>query len=138
MSLCKSDLVYFRVTSLGNDGIGHEPGTADPALEEHTDFLETFFADHDANDGLELAPLRSPIPAPAEPERSLPTSARPSIAAADPELRFVLVAADDALDFTEANLDLAIRWGEGPFGRSLGVPNVACSSATNDETISKP
>ncbi len=36
------------------------------------------------------------------------------IAASDPELRFVLVAADDALDFTEANLDLAIRWGEGP------------------------
>lgn len=37
-----------------------------------------------------------------------------AIAAADPELRFVLVPADDALDFTEANLDLAIRWGEGP------------------------
>ncbi|MHA6719032.1 LysR family transcriptional regulator [Sphingomonas sp. RS6] len=36
------------------------------------------------------------------------------IARADPELRFVLVPADDALDFTEANLDLAIRWGEGP------------------------
>ncbi len=28
---------------------------------------------------------------------------------AHPDLRFVLVAADDALDFTEANLDLAIR-----------------------------
>ena len=36
------------------------------------------------------------------------------IARADIELRFVLIAADDALDFTEANLDLAIRWGEGP------------------------
>jgi LysR family transcriptional regulator, glycine cleavage system transcriptional activator len=36
------------------------------------------------------------------------------IARADSELRFVLVPADDALDFTEANLDLAIRWGEGP------------------------
>jgi LysR family transcriptional regulator, glycine cleavage system transcriptional activator len=36
------------------------------------------------------------------------------IARADPELRFVLVPADEALDFTEANLDLAIRWGEGP------------------------
>ena len=32
----------------------------------------------------------------------------------DRELRFALVAADDALDFTEANLDLAVRWGEGP------------------------
>lgn len=36
------------------------------------------------------------------------------IAAADGDLRFVLVAADDVIDFTEANLDLAIRWGEGP------------------------
>ena len=36
------------------------------------------------------------------------------IAKADGELRFVLVAADEAIDFTEANLDLAIRWGEGP------------------------
>lgn len=36
------------------------------------------------------------------------------IARNDGELRFVLVAADDAVDFTEANLDLAIRWGEGP------------------------
>lgn len=36
------------------------------------------------------------------------------IAAADGELRFQLVTADAELDFTEANLDLAIRWGEGP------------------------
>ncbi|MBX3566177.1 MAG: LysR family transcriptional regulator [Sphingomonas sp.] len=36
------------------------------------------------------------------------------IARGDGELRFVLVPADDAIDFTEANLDLAIRWGEGP------------------------
>jgi LysR family glycine cleavage system transcriptional activator len=36
------------------------------------------------------------------------------IARADGELRFVLVTADEAVDFTEANLDLAIRWGEGP------------------------
>jgi LysR family glycine cleavage system transcriptional activator len=36
------------------------------------------------------------------------------IAAADPDLRFALVAADEGMDFTEANLDLAIRWGEGP------------------------
>jgi LysR family glycine cleavage system transcriptional activator len=32
-----------------------------------------------------------------------------AIAAADPELRFHLVAADEPIDFTEANLDLAIR-----------------------------
>ncbi|MBK6297368.1 MAG: LysR family transcriptional regulator [Sphingomonadales bacterium] len=31
----------------------------------------------------------------------------------DPELRFALVAADESLDFTEANLDLAIRYGKG-------------------------
>ena len=34
----------------------------------------------------------------------------------DPELRFALVAADETLDFTEANLDLAIRFGEGAGG----------------------
>ena len=36
------------------------------------------------------------------------------IAGRDGELRFHLVTADEAVDFTEANLDLAIRWGEGP------------------------
>ncbi len=36
------------------------------------------------------------------------------IAREDPELRFVLINADEAIDFTEANLDLAVRWGEGP------------------------
>ncbi len=36
------------------------------------------------------------------------------IARSDGELRFVLINADEAIDFTEANLDLAIRWGEGP------------------------
>ena len=35
------------------------------------------------------------------------------IAAADPDLRFTLIAADQPLDFTEANLDLAIRWTDG-------------------------
>lgn len=42
----------------------------------------------------------------------LPRLAR--IAEADGDLRFVLIASDDEIDFTEANLDLAIRWGEGP------------------------
>ncbi|GAA0727937.1 LysR family transcriptional regulator [Sphingomonas japonica] len=36
------------------------------------------------------------------------------IAAADGAMRFVLVAADEDVDFTQANLDLAIRWGAGP------------------------
>jgi LysR family glycine cleavage system transcriptional activator len=36
------------------------------------------------------------------------------IARADGELRFALVSADEDVDFTEANLDLAIRWGDGP------------------------
>lgn len=36
------------------------------------------------------------------------------IARADGEMRFIIVAADDLIDFTEANLDLAVRWGEGP------------------------
>lgn len=38
------------------------------------------------------------------------------IARVDGELRFVLVASDSPPDFTEANLDLAITWGEGPGG----------------------
>lgn len=41
-----------------------------------------------------------------------------AIAAVEPELRFVLIAADAAsggeVDFAQANLDLAVRWGEGP------------------------
>jgi LysR family glycine cleavage system transcriptional activator len=38
-----------------------------------------------------------------------------AFAATDPEVRFVLLAADaDGLDFAQANLDLAIRWGDGP------------------------
>jgi len=36
------------------------------------------------------------------------------IAQADGDLRFMLIPADEGVDFTEANLDLAIRWGEGP------------------------
>ncbi len=38
----------------------------------------------------------------------------------DPELRFVLLSADDNLDFTQANLDLAICFAEGP-GEHEGV-----------------
>jgi LysR family glycine cleavage system transcriptional activator len=36
------------------------------------------------------------------------------VARGDGEVRFVLISADETIDFTEANLDLAIRWGEGP------------------------
>ncbi|MBA17651.1 MAG: LysR family transcriptional regulator [Sphingomonas sp.] len=36
------------------------------------------------------------------------------ISKADADLRFRIVPADDSIDFTEANLDLALRWGEGP------------------------
>lgn len=34
--------------------------------------------------------------------------------AAQPHLRFVFAAGDGEIDFTEANLDLALRWAEGP------------------------
>jgi LysR family glycine cleavage system transcriptional activator len=37
-----------------------------------------------------------------------------ALAAADPDLRFVLLGTEEGIDFTQANLDLAIRWGEGP------------------------
>ncbi len=36
------------------------------------------------------------------------------LARGDRELRFLLVATDGEPDFTEANLDLAIRWADGP------------------------
>ncbi|MCC7394644.1 MAG: LysR family transcriptional regulator [Sphingomonadaceae bacterium] len=36
------------------------------------------------------------------------------LSAADPELQFRLIAADNILDFTEANLDLALRWANDP------------------------
>lgn len=38
----------------------------------------------------------------------------------DPELRFVLLNADDDLGFTQANLDLAVRMADGP-GEHEGV-----------------
>ena len=41
-------------------------------------------------------------------------------AASQPDLKFALVAADESLDFTEANLDLALRLAEGP-GEHEGV-----------------
>ena len=31
----------------------------------------------------------------------------------DPELRFVMLSSDEGLDFTQANLDLAVRFGDG-------------------------
>ena len=37
-----------------------------------------------------------------------------AIAANDADLRFHLISADAEIEFTEANLDIAIRWGEGP------------------------
>lgn len=38
-----------------------------------------------------------------------------------PHLRFALVGGDGDVDFTEANLDLAVRWSEGP-GELEGIP----------------
>lgn len=71
-----------------------------------------------------------------------------AIAAADPDLRFVLVAADEGagggLDFTEANLDLALRWGEGPGeheGEALesdGIVTVAAPGASAEGEIGWP
>jgi LysR family glycine cleavage system transcriptional activator len=66
------------------------------------------------------------------------------IAHQDRELRFALVNADEAIDFTEANLDLAIRWGEGPGeheGESLeseGMVTVERPGGGADTRISWP
>ena len=70
------------------------------------------------------------------------------IAAGDADLRFVLIGADangtGGLDFTEANLDLAIRWGEGPGehqGEALesdGMVTVAAPAGAAEATIAWP
>ena len=59
--------------------------------------------------------------------------------ATDPELRFRLVASDGGLDFTEANLDLAIVWATGKGaheGQALGVTGYAVVGA--GDTIGWP
>jgi len=63
------------------------------------------------------------------------------IAEADPELRFVLITADENVDFTEANLDLAIRWGDGPGeheGEALeseGMVTIAAAGSASEAVI---
>ena len=66
------------------------------------------------------------------------------IAAADGELRFVLLAADAGVDFAEANLDLAVRWGDGPGAEegeaveSEGLVTVAAPGSANGAQIGWP
>ncbi|MEE2916036.1 MAG: LysR family transcriptional regulator, partial [Pseudomonadota bacterium] len=66
------------------------------------------------------------------------------IAAGDAETRFALVTADENVDFTEANLDLAIRWGEGPGDHegeaieSEGLVTVARPGGGADTAIAWP
>lgn len=66
------------------------------------------------------------------------------IARGDGELRFVLISADETIDFTEANLDLAIRWGEGPGEhegealQSAGMITVERPGGSVDTRISWP
>lgn len=57
------------------------------------------------------------------------------------ELQFLLVATDEALDFTEANLDLAIRLGDGPGeheGVPLGGPHFVTVQAANGKGVDAP
>lgn len=67
-----------------------------------------------------------------------------AIAAADPDMRVAIVAADDDLDFTQANLDLAIRWGAGPGeheGEALesdGMVTVSAPGSDSDAAIAWP
>ncbi|HIQ18171.1 MAG TPA: LysR family transcriptional regulator [Novosphingobium capsulatum] len=49
--------------------------------------------------------------------------------AQNPALRFSLVGGDGDIDFTEANLDLAVRWAEGP-GDLEGIPLGAAQVVT--------
>jgi LysR family glycine cleavage system transcriptional activator len=52
----------------------------------------------------------------------------------NPQLRFFLVGGDGNVDFTEANLDLAVRWAEGPGdleGIALGGPDMIAVAAAD-------
>ena len=71
------------------------------------------------------------------------------IAAGDGDLRFVLIAADTfgqngGVDFAEANLDLAVRWGDGPGVdegegiESEGLVTVGAPGRTGDGRIAWP
>ncbi len=66
-----------------------------------------------------------------------------ALAARDPDVRFAIVS-DEEVDFTQANLDLAIRWGEGPGeheGEALasdGMITVARADGGADTPIAWP
>ncbi len=50
----------------------------------------------------------------------------------NPQLRFFLVGGDGNVDFTEANLDMAVRWAEGPGdleGIALAAPEMVTVAA---------
>ena len=54
----------------------------------------------------------------------------------DPELRFSLMSNEGEIDFTEANLDLAIRWTDGPGeneGLSLGDSTMVTVTSPNGD-----
>jgi LysR family glycine cleavage system transcriptional activator len=58
-----------------------------------------------------------------------------TLSAADADLRFVLLSAEEGVDFTQANLDLAIRWGDGPGeleGEALESDGLVTVAAPND------
>jgi LysR family glycine cleavage system transcriptional activator len=59
----------------------------------------------------------------------------------EPDLHFLLVAADEALDFTEANLDIAIRLTDGPGeheGIALGEARFVTVAAADGKGIDAP
>ncbi len=65
-------------------------------------------------------------------------------AASDGDLRFVLLPSDEGVDFAQANLDLAVLWGEGPGeheGEALeseGMVTVAAPAGAADVLIGWP
>jgi LysR family glycine cleavage system transcriptional activator len=66
------------------------------------------------------------------------------LAVADPDLRFTVLPADDEIDFAQANLDLAVRWGAGPGedeGEALesdGTITIAAPGADTETMIGWP
>lgn len=54
-----------------------------------------------------------------------------------PDVRFTLVSADNGIDFTEANLDLAIIWAEGPGDHEgIGLGDAKMVTVTGPGSVS--
>ena len=101
--------VLFRRTTRGLELTPEAAAGLDPLRDGFLQFEDAVRAMQAGQSSQALA-----IAAPRDVTRMWLLPRLAAVARADPALRFSLVAADGGVDFAEANLDLAIRWGEGP------------------------